>query len=131
MDSTATPDPDRSAVTRQMHSQATAFEAACTVINLAAADEQTTQAVLPTAPLLIALLGGGRGPAIAEHSAWALGEQWQYNAVGQLQRAAVESGMLQPARPCTQKAAVDLHHMLHACCRNLAQCLSYASVYQT
>ena len=57
-----------------MHGQATAFEAACILINLMAADEQATQAALPAAPLLIALLGGGRGPEVAEHCAWALGE---------------------------------------------------------
>ena len=63
-----------SVVARQAHSQAVAFEAACIAINLAAADEATTQAILPAAPLIIALLGGGRGPAVAEHCAWALGE---------------------------------------------------------
>lgn len=58
-----------------------AFESCWTLSNLAALDHACGRQVLDAAPVLIALLSAGFGYALAEQSAWALGEYFSENTV--------------------------------------------------
>jgi hypothetical protein len=62
-----------SAASEAASAAVTALEAAWALTNLAAADHDIAQTVLPAAPALILHLGGGSGMPVAQQAAWALG----------------------------------------------------------
>jgi hypothetical protein len=62
-----------SAASEAASAAVTALEAAWALTNLAAADHEVAQSVLPAAPALILHLGGGSGMPVAQQAAWALG----------------------------------------------------------
>lgn len=62
-----------SAASEAASAAVTALEAAWALTNLAAADHDVAQTVIPAAPALILHLGGGSGMPVAQQAAWALG----------------------------------------------------------
>lgn len=84
----------------------TIFEAAWALTNLAVGQAEVVEAVVPAAPVLIAYLGGGSGPAVAEQCAWALGniaaEDSQYRQV------LVANGAVRPLSLLLVQAAKSL-----------------------
>lgn len=83
------------------------FEAAWALANLAAGEHEAVRAVVPAAPVLVALLGGGSGPAVAEQAAWAVG-----NIAGEdvdFRRTLVANGAVRPLAVLVVGAARALH----------------------